>query len=80
MPLTKVLTRDLCINVCFIKIRSKHSSNTLLSVLQIFKKQTLLLYVIKLKTTRIESVYDLKKVLCILRVLLKQTKMNLTVV
>ena len=42
--------------------------------------QSLLLYVIKLKTTRIESVYDMKKVLCILRVLLKQTKMNLTVV
>ena len=28
-------------NVCFIKIRSKHNSNTLLSLLQIFMKQTL---------------------------------------
>ena len=28
-------------NVCFIKIRSKHSSNTLLSLLRIFMKQTL---------------------------------------
>ena len=27
--------------VCFIKIRSKHSNNKLLSVLQIFMKQTL---------------------------------------
>ena len=30
------------INVCFIKIRSKLSSNTLLSLLRIFMKQTLL--------------------------------------
>ena len=29
-------------NVCFIKIRSKHSSNTLLSLLRIFMKQTLI--------------------------------------
>ena len=28
-------------NVCFIKIRSKYSSNTLLSLLPIFMKQTL---------------------------------------
>ena len=28
-------------NVCFIKIRSKHSSNTLVSLLRIFMKQTL---------------------------------------
>ena len=36
---------DLPNNVCFIKIRSKHSSNTLLSLLRIFMKQTLqLLY------------------------------------
>ena len=28
-------------NVCFIKIRSKHSNNTLLSLLRIFMKQTL---------------------------------------
>ena len=28
-------------NVCFIKIRSKHSSNTLVSLLRIFLKQTL---------------------------------------
>ena len=28
-------------NVCFIKIRSKNSSNTLVSLLQIFMKQTL---------------------------------------
>ena len=28
-------------NVCFIKVRSKHSSNTLMSLLQIFMKQTL---------------------------------------
>ena len=30
-----------CSNVCFIKFRSKHSSNTLVSLLQIFMKQTL---------------------------------------
>jgi hypothetical protein len=29
------------VNVCFIKIRSKHSSNTLLSLLRMFMKQTL---------------------------------------
>ena len=28
-------------NICFIKIRSKHNSNTLLSLLRIFMKQTL---------------------------------------
>ena len=28
-------------NVCFIKIRSKHNSNTLLSLLRIFMKQAL---------------------------------------
>ena len=28
-------------NLCFIKIRSKHSNNTLLSLLQFFMKQTL---------------------------------------
>ena len=28
-------------NVCFIEIRSRHSNNTLLSLLQIFMKQTL---------------------------------------
>ena len=31
-------------NVCFIKIRSKHSSNTLVSLLRIFMKQTLSMY------------------------------------
>ena len=30
-------------NVCFIKIRSKNSSNTLMSLLRIFEKQTLVL-------------------------------------
>ena len=29
-------------NVCFIKIHSKHSSNTLVSLLRIFMKHTLL--------------------------------------
>ena len=29
------------VNVCFIKNRSKHNSNTLLSLLRIFMKQTL---------------------------------------
>ena len=33
---------DLPPNVCFIKIRNKHSSNTLMSLLRIFMKQTLL--------------------------------------
>ena len=32
---------ELCSNVCLIKIRSKHSSNTLLCLLRIFMKQTL---------------------------------------
>ena len=33
-------------NVCFIKIRSKHSSNTLVSLLWIFMKQTLIQFVL----------------------------------
>ena len=33
-------------NVCLIKIRSKHSSNTLLSLLRFFMRQTLVRYTV----------------------------------
>ena len=39
-----LLVRVMCMketNICLIKIRSKHSSNTLLSLLQFFMRQTL---------------------------------------
>ena len=37
----KFLSYFLAFNVCLIKIRSKHISNTLLSLLRIFMRQTL---------------------------------------
>ena len=39
-----LLVRVMCMketNICLIKIRSKHSSNTLLSLLRFFMRQTL---------------------------------------
>ena len=38
-------------NICFIKIRSKHNSNTLLNLLRIFMKQTLCLQTVIRKQT-----------------------------
>ena len=43
------------VNVCFIKNRSKHNSNTLLSLLPIFMKQTLTMQFIK-KAKKLEKI------------------------
>ena len=41
LAILKFLSLDVLGNVCFIKIRTKYSSNTLLSLVRIFMKQTL---------------------------------------
>ena len=39
--LAKIINKDLLYNVCFLKICSKHSNSTLVSLLRMFMKQTL---------------------------------------